>query len=207
VYRRGLNTTVQIRDEWLSQTTGRRIRGQLASGKETFWKWPRVQKTEPADFVIATGESCTLFHFAEIAFQELGLDPHRYIRTDKSLLRPSEIRVGRGDPSMPFKDWVGLHARESRCCTALGRGLYGFLIDEKQTDPGHLIACLRVTVHQNSDCLFEQMRLLPVELKTRFLTLFRRKTFQGNRSGFVKNLLSYFRSLGVSSHSDCGATA
>ncbi|MBV8969279.1 MAG: GDP-mannose 4,6-dehydratase [Verrucomicrobia bacterium] len=58
-----------------------------------------LQQPEPADFVIATGESCTLFHFAEVVFQELGLDPNRYIRTDKSLLRPSEIRVGRGDPT------------------------------------------------------------------------------------------------------------
>jgi GDPmannose 4,6-dehydratase len=37
--------------------------------------------------------------FAEIAFQAAGLELTPYLRSDKTLLRPSEIRVGGGDPS------------------------------------------------------------------------------------------------------------
>ena len=58
-----------------------------------------LQQPDPEDFVIATGRSCTLLEFAEIAFQAAGLELTPYLRSDKTLLRPSEIRVGRGDPS------------------------------------------------------------------------------------------------------------
>jgi GDPmannose 4,6-dehydratase len=58
-----------------------------------------LQLEHPDDFVIATGHSCSLQEFVEITFHHLGLDPARYLKIDKSLFRPTEIAVGRGDAS------------------------------------------------------------------------------------------------------------
>lgn len=58
-----------------------------------------LQLDQPEDFVIATGHSCKLQDFVEIAFRHLGLEPEQYLKIDKSLFRPTEIAVGRGDAS------------------------------------------------------------------------------------------------------------
>jgi len=58
-----------------------------------------LQLSQPEDFVIATGHSCSLQEFVEVAFHHLDLDPARYLRIDKSLIRPTEIVVGLGDAS------------------------------------------------------------------------------------------------------------
>jgi GDPmannose 4,6-dehydratase len=58
-----------------------------------------IQLDQPEDFVIATGISCTLHEFVEVAFRHVGLDPLRHVKVDKALFRPTEIRVGRGDAS------------------------------------------------------------------------------------------------------------
>lgn len=61
--------------------------------------WRMLQQEAPADFVIATGESNSLESFIQSVFNEVGLDPKAHIVIDASLLRPSEIRVSRANPS------------------------------------------------------------------------------------------------------------
>ncbi|MBV8226363.1 MAG: GDP-mannose 4,6-dehydratase [Verrucomicrobia bacterium] len=58
-----------------------------------------LQLNEPQDFVIATGLSCSLQEFVEVAFRHVGLEPGRYVKVDKDLFRPTEIEVSRGDAS------------------------------------------------------------------------------------------------------------
>ena len=58
-----------------------------------------LQLSQPEDFVIATGHSCSLQEFVEVAFRHLNLDPARYLKIDKSLFRPTEIEAGLGDAS------------------------------------------------------------------------------------------------------------
>ena len=58
-----------------------------------------LQLDQPEDFVIATGLSCSLQEFVEAAFRQVGLEAERFVKTDKSLFRPTEISAGRGDPS------------------------------------------------------------------------------------------------------------
>ena len=53
----------------------------------------------PEDFIVATGESCTLTHFAELAFAAVGLSFRDHVATSRGLLRPAEIAVMRADPS------------------------------------------------------------------------------------------------------------
>jgi GDPmannose 4,6-dehydratase len=65
--------------------------------------WRMLQQPEPEDFVIATGESNTLQDFVATVFEALHLDWHDHVISDASLLRPSEIMVSRGNPSLALQ--------------------------------------------------------------------------------------------------------
>jgi GDPmannose 4,6-dehydratase len=58
-----------------------------------------LQQDRPDDYVIATGESRKLEDFVAAAFDSVGLDWHDYVVTDASLLRPTDIAIGRGNPA------------------------------------------------------------------------------------------------------------
>ncbi len=61
--------------------------------------WRTLQQPEPGDYVGATGESHSVREFAKAAFHEAGIDDwESHVRTDPSLLRPSEVFNLRGDP-------------------------------------------------------------------------------------------------------------
>ena len=60
--------------------------------------WLMLQRDEPEDFVIATGETRSLKEFVAAAFAEVDLDWHDHVDFDQSLLRPTDIRKGRADP-------------------------------------------------------------------------------------------------------------
>jgi len=69
--------------------------------------WLMLQREEPGDFVIGTGEHHTPREFVEVAFAHAGLDPADFVRTDKSLLRPAEVDTLLADPSRARRelDW------------------------------------------------------------------------------------------------------
>jgi GDPmannose 4,6-dehydratase len=58
-----------------------------------------LQQDKPDDYVIATGTSHRLEDFVNHAFSELNLDWKEHIRIDKSLLRPTDIALGKGNPA------------------------------------------------------------------------------------------------------------
>ncbi len=58
-----------------------------------------LQQQEPDDYVIATGETYDLESFIETAFSCVGLDWKTHVKSDSNLLRPTDITVGRGNPS------------------------------------------------------------------------------------------------------------
>jgi len=60
--------------------------------------WRMLQHPEPEDFVITTGESNSLEDFVRITFESLGLDYGKYVKTDISLRRPTDILFGKGNP-------------------------------------------------------------------------------------------------------------
>jgi GDPmannose 4,6-dehydratase len=92
---------------------------QIASGKQKWvslgntsierdWGWApeyveamhrMLQGDRPEDFVIATGKSRSLEDFIAVAFEHVGLDWKEHVTIDKSLFRPTEIMIGRGDAS------------------------------------------------------------------------------------------------------------
>ena len=59
--------------------------------------WAMLQRPEPEDFVIATGEVNPLENFVATAFAAFDLDWRAHVHTDPALLRPSEIRCGFGN--------------------------------------------------------------------------------------------------------------
>jgi len=70
--------------------------------------WRIVQRDEPADYVIATGELHSVRELAEVAFAHVGLDWHEHVRVDESLKRgQAELHHLVGDASRARRelDW------------------------------------------------------------------------------------------------------
>ena len=57
-----------------------------------------LQQEIPDDYVIATGTSYTLEEFVCETFACLGLDWRDYVRSDPSLLRPTDLAISRANP-------------------------------------------------------------------------------------------------------------
>lgn len=58
-----------------------------------------LQIDRPQDFVVATGRTVGLTYFIENCFAQLNLDWRLYVDADAALLRPSETKISRADPS------------------------------------------------------------------------------------------------------------
>jgi GDPmannose 4,6-dehydratase len=61
--------------------------------------WRMLQADEPDDFVLATGQSCTVREFVVTAFEHAGLDWEKHVRFDERYLRPTEVDALIGDAS------------------------------------------------------------------------------------------------------------
>jgi len=70
--------------------------------------WMMLQQDVPDDFVIATGTSNTLQDFVATAFAQVGLDWKAHVDIDTGLLRPSDLKLSRANPSKANKQlgWV-----------------------------------------------------------------------------------------------------
>jgi GDPmannose 4,6-dehydratase len=66
--------------------------------------WMMLQRDEPEDFVIATGESHTVREFVQLAFERVGLDWERHVDIDPRYFRPAEVASLCGDPSKARAD-------------------------------------------------------------------------------------------------------
>ena len=61
--------------------------------------WQMLQQEAADDFIIATGETNSLYDFCKIAFQYFKLDIDNYLIIDNNLFRPSEIMRIQANPS------------------------------------------------------------------------------------------------------------
>jgi GDPmannose 4,6-dehydratase len=80
--------------------------GELSIRRDWGWApeyvdamWRMLQQPEPADYVIATGETNSLEDFVREAFAAVDLDWRDHVDHDSSLLRPSDISVSVGNPA------------------------------------------------------------------------------------------------------------
>lgn len=85
--------------------------------------WLMLQRREPRDYVVSTGEAHSVKEFAAKAFETLGLDQRDHVRVDKRFLRPLDIECLIGDsskaraelgwsPKTDFNKLVEIMARE-----------------------------------------------------------------------------------------------
>jgi GDPmannose 4,6-dehydratase len=58
-----------------------------------------LQQPTADDYVVATGETHSVRELCEVAFSEVGLDYHDYVKTDDALYRPAEVDLLVGDAS------------------------------------------------------------------------------------------------------------
>jgi GDPmannose 4,6-dehydratase len=67
--------------------------------------WLMLQREEPEDYVIATGESHSVRECCEIAFDEAGLGGYeQHLRIDPAFVRPAEVDHLVGDPGKAQRD-------------------------------------------------------------------------------------------------------
>ena len=74
--------------------------------------WLMLQQDDPEDYVIATGKAHSVRELVRVAFDQVGLDPDQYVRTDPRFLRPAEVEHLVGDPSKARKQ-LGWEPRTS----------------------------------------------------------------------------------------------
>ncbi len=74
--------------------------------------WLMLQRDEPADYVIGTGEQNSVRTCFEVAFDFVGLDPQDFVRTDPKLVRPAEVDTLLADPAKAKRE-LGWSARTS----------------------------------------------------------------------------------------------
>ena len=69
--------------------------------------WLMMQRDEPTDYVVATGEEHSVREFLEIAFDHAGLDPAHHVVVDSKFERPAEVDHLVGDASRARRelDW------------------------------------------------------------------------------------------------------
>ena len=91
--------------------------GNLAIHRDWGWApeyveaiWLMLQQVEPDDFIVSTGEAHSLEEFVAMTFDHFGLNWRDHVVIDKSLFRPAEISVMRGDPTKARKK-LGWEAR------------------------------------------------------------------------------------------------
>lgn len=65
--------------------------------------WLMLQQDKPQDFVIATGTTITLEEFVKTAFEQANLNWKDHIIQDSNLFRPTDLAIGRADPSKAQK--------------------------------------------------------------------------------------------------------
>jgi GDPmannose 4,6-dehydratase len=72
--------------------------------------WLMLQRDEPDDYVLGTGQSHAVSDFVDAAFRHAGLDPAQHVRVDPANVRPAEIAELRADPSKAERE-LGWRAR------------------------------------------------------------------------------------------------
>lgn len=115
----------------IAEGSGERLRlGNLDVGRDWGYApeyvqamWRMLQQDTPDDYVIATGTTNKLQDFVATAFGHFGLDWKAHVDIDQGLLRPSDLKLSRADPSKAKArlDW----AATSDMATVIGRMIDG----------------------------------------------------------------------------------
>jgi len=86
----------------LGNLDARRDWGYAREYVEAMWKM--LQRAQPEDYVIATGESHSIREFADLAFRVAGLDWRRHVEIDPAFYRRAELHPPVGDATKAHRD-------------------------------------------------------------------------------------------------------
>tara|TARA_Y100001970_G_scaffold294299_1_gene450058 strand:+ start:12951 stop:14006 length:1056 start_codon:yes stop_codon:yes gene_type:complete len=106
VTRKISNTVAQIslglkKELCLGNIQARRDWGYAPDYVEAMWLM--LQKDEPDDYVIATGEEHSVEEFVKVAFDTVGLNYEKFLKLDKKFERPLDVEFLKGDASKAKK--------------------------------------------------------------------------------------------------------
>ena len=95
--------------------------------------WAMLQQDTPGDYVVATGETHSVRELCQLAFAAAGLDWEQHVVIDERFLRPAEVDLLVGDPSLAERqlgwrrevDFPGLVAMMVEADLAQVRGQMG----------------------------------------------------------------------------------
>ncbi|OPY29975.1 MAG: dTDP-glucose 4,6-dehydratase [Methanomassiliicoccales archaeon PtaU1.Bin030] len=90
---------------YMGNMAARRDWGYSPEYVEVMWKM--LQLDRPGDYVVGTGQSHSVEDFINAAFEYVGLDPKKHIKTDARYFRPTEVEDLIADSSLAQKvlDW------------------------------------------------------------------------------------------------------
>ncbi len=66
--------------------------------------WLMLQRDAPGDFVVATGRTHSVRELCQLAFGAVGLDWEQHVVVDERYLRPAEVDLLVGDPSLAERE-------------------------------------------------------------------------------------------------------
>jgi GDPmannose 4,6-dehydratase len=66
--------------------------------------WRMLQRDEPRDYVIGTGETHSVRELCEVAFGHVGLDWQKYVKVDPRFVRPAEVDILLADAAQARRD-------------------------------------------------------------------------------------------------------
>jgi GDPmannose 4,6-dehydratase len=72
--------------------------------------WRMLQRPQPDDFVIGTGEAHSPREFVDVAFAHVGLEPKDFVRVDPRFMRPAEVDLLLANPRKA-REQLGWRAR------------------------------------------------------------------------------------------------
>ena len=96
----------------------RLVLGKLDISRDWGWApeyveamWQMLQRDQPEDFVIATGETNRLEDFVEQTFKIVGLDWREHVSQSSEFVRPTDLLIGRADPGKANRElgWTANH--------------------------------------------------------------------------------------------------
>jgi GDPmannose 4,6-dehydratase len=113
----------------IAQSSNEKLKlGRLDIARDWGWApeyegamWRMLQQDQAQDFVITTGTTMTLEEFVQAAFDEASLNWRDHVIEDPSLFRPTDLAIGRTDPSKAQKT---LHWQASTCGIDVVKRMY-----------------------------------------------------------------------------------
>ena len=90
------------KDLRLGNMEAKRDWGHAADYVEAMWLM--LNQKKPNDYVISTGKQYSVKDFAKLAFKLVGLDYRQYVKIEKNLYRPSEVKSLLGNCNKAKKD-------------------------------------------------------------------------------------------------------